>query len=572
MRNKATLIYPNRLIPFLSFIGIFTFCLPANAQESQPGGGRFSGSLEANANFFMKDAKIGAANTPQYEHQLFGADSWLNLNYSNWGFDFGLRFDLFNNSNLPNPVDSYTDEGIGRWYISKKIEKLDITAGYIYDQIGSGIIYRAYEERPLFIDNALLGVRLGYELTPDWKIKVFTGRQKNRFETYKSTLRGASLEGFVSGGDTSNWSLAPGIGVVSRTQSDEAVGQLLSTVATYTPQDTVSVKYNAYAFTAFNTLTVGNFSWYLEGAYKTPEVFFDPFAEKLNRNGEITLGKFVREPGTVLYSSMSYAAHGLGLVLEGKRTENFTFRADPFVSLNRGMINFLPPMTRQNTYRLTTRYNAATQELGELAVQADIRYAIKRKLSFNVNFSNITTLDDELLYREVYTEVQYKHKNKWQLLGGVQLQRYNQDIYEDKPGVPLVETLTPYFELLYKIDRKKAIRFEGQYMAVGDDPKANYKQDYGDWLFGLAEFTIAPHWTFTASDMFNITPGKNSPVDDSGHKESIHYPRLDIFYTHKSNRFSLSYVKQVEGVVCSGGICRLEPAFSGVKMTVNSSF
>lgn len=571
--NKTTFICPNSLIPLLSFIGIFAFCQPAAAQDAPaPSGGHISGSLQANGNFFIKDARIGAANTPQYEHQLAGADAWLNLNYSNWGFDFGLRFDLFNNSNLPNPVDSYTDEGIGRWFISKKIEKLDLTAGYIYDQIGSGIIFRAYEERPLFIDNALLGIRLGYELTPDWKVKVFTGRQKNRFETYHSVVRGASLEGFISGGDTSNWSLAPGIGIVSRTHSDEAVTQLLSTIATYTPQDTVSVKYNAYAFSVFNTLTAGNFSWYIEGAYKTPEVFFDPFVEKLNRNGEITLGKFVNEPGTVLYTSMSYAGGGFGVVLEGKRTENFTFRTDPFVSLNRGMINFLPPVTRQNTYRLTTRYNAATQELGELALQADIRYAPNRKWTFNVNFSNITTLEDELLYREIYTEAQYKSKNKWSVTGGLQMQRYNQDIYEDKPGAPLVETLTPYVDFLYKFDRKKALRLEAQYMAVGDDLKAKSKQDYGDWLFGLAEFTIAPHWSFTVSDMFNISPGKNSPVDDSGAKASIHYPRVDVYYTHKSNRFSLSYVKQVEGVVCSGGICRLEPAFSGVKMTVNSSF
>ena len=55
-------------------------------------------------------------------------------------------------------------------------------------------------------------------------------------------------------------------------------------------------------------------------------------------------------------------------------------------------------------------------------------------------------------------------------------------------------------------------------------------------------------------------------------EKAIHFPRFDIFYTYKTNRFSLSYVKQVEGVVCTGGICRLEPDFSGVKVTVNSTF
>jgi len=63
----------------------------------------------------------------------------------------------------------------------------------------------------------------------------------------------------------------------------------------------------------------------------------------------------------------------------------------------------------------------------------------------------------------------------------------------------------------------------------------------------------------------------SSPTSKSGFQK-IHYPRFDVFYNIKSNRFGLSYVKQVEGVVCTGGICRLEPAFSGVKFNVTSSF
>ena len=126
--------------------------------------GVFSGSFQGNGNFFIRDTAIGAANTPQYEHQLYGADAWLNLNYNQSGFNVGVRFDLFNNSNLLNPQGSYTAEGIGRWFIDKKIDKLHLSGGYLYDQIGSGIIFRAYEERPLLIDNALYGIRLALSL------------------------------------------------------------------------------------------------------------------------------------------------------------------------------------------------------------------------------------------------------------------------------------------------------------------------------------------------------------------------------------------------------------------------
>jgi len=98
----------------LFFIGFLFFCQIVYAQETTS---RFSGNLQSDASFFMRDSAIGAFNTPQYDRQLYGANSWLQLNYSNWGFDLGLRFDLFNNSNLLNPTGSYTAQGIGRWFI-----------------------------------------------------------------------------------------------------------------------------------------------------------------------------------------------------------------------------------------------------------------------------------------------------------------------------------------------------------------------------------------------------------------------------------------------------------------------
>ncbi|MCB0704689.1 MAG: hypothetical protein KDC34_05240 [Saprospiraceae bacterium] len=546
------------------------FLLLPVSQQAQDGG-RFSGNLEANGNFFRRDTVIGAANTPQYDNQLYGADAWLNMNYSNWGFDFGVRFDLFNNSNLLNPQGSYSDQGIGAWYINKNIDKLHIKAGYIYDQIGSGIIYRAYEQRALAIDNALVGLRLAYDLRPDWQVRVFTGRQKQQFALYGSVIKGMSIDGFISGGDEANWSIAPGFGIVNRTLDDGSMNSLIATLNTYLKKDAFVPVYNTYAFSVYNTLTAGKFSWYLEGAYKTKDAMNDEFLERETVSGDTIIGRFIDDPGTVVYTSIGYANKGWGITLEGKRTENFVFRTRPQEELFRGLINFLPPMARVNTYRLNARYTAAVQPLGEMAFQADVTYAPTRKLSFNANFSNITDLEGDLLYREIFTEVSVKKARKWQLLTGVQLQNYNQEVFEFKPGVPIVETVTPYADFLLRLPKKKSIRFEAQYMLTGEDH--GVKHDYGDWVFGLIEFGIAPHWTFTVSDMYNIGPGKRSPVDaETGEKLKIHYPRVDVFYTYNSSRFSLSYVKQVEGIVCTGGICRVEPAFSGVKMTVNSSF
>jgi hypothetical protein len=553
-----------RIFTLLIFLTLITQIVTAQDEV------RISGDLTMNGNFFFRDSAIGAANTPQYDRQLYGADAWLNLNFSYKGFDAGIRFDLFNNSNLLNPSGSYTDQGIGRWFLKKKIEKFGLYGGYIYDQIGSGIIFRAYESRPLGIDQALYGIQLSYDISPDWQVKAFTGRQKQQFNSYKSIIRGANLEGFITS-DSSNVTLSPGFGVIARTLDDASMNSLVANLNTYLKDDIFTPKYNSYAFTFYNTLSAGSFNWFVEAAYKTEDSFLDPWLERTTVSGDTVVGRFTNGSGSIFYTSLSYAKKGFGITLEGKRTENFTFRTRPQEDGNRGLINFLPPMTRLNTYRMTARYNAATQDLGELAFQIDARYAPSRKLSFNVNFSNITDLDDNLLYREIFTEVYYKYKRKWTLTAGVQRQQYNQEIYEVKPNVPLVETITPYFDFLYKMTRKKSIRFEAQYMTVGEDK--GVKHDYGNWLFGLIEVGLAPHWTFTASNMFNAAPGKNSPDENGdGIQEKLNYPRFDIFYAHNANRFSISYVKQVEGVVCSGGICRLEPAFNGVKIGVNSTF
>ncbi len=528
------------------------FIKNSNAQDNT---GRITGAFEAQGNFFQRDTSIGAFNTPQYDYQKFGAQSWLNLNYNNFGFDIGLRFDLFNNSNLLNPTGSYTAQGIGNWYIKRKVQKFDFAAGYLYDQIGSGIIFRSFEARPLAIDNALYGVSAAYHLSKDWKAKVFSGKQKKQFDSYEAVIKGFSLDGFIPVGDsTSTVSFAPGVGIVGRTFDKASVDQIVSAISTYTPQDSIGAQYNSYAFSAYNTLSAGNFSWYVEGAFKTKDVFFAPLAERTLANGDKALGKLQNKSGSVFYSSLSYAGHGLGLTIEGKRTENFTYRTNPFVSLNRGAINFLPPLTKQNTYRLTARYSPATQELGEQAIQVEARYKINKKIGIFVNFSDVSTLTNKRLYQEIFTELTYKEK-KYNIIAGVQTQRYNQEVYEFKPKVPMIQTFTPYIEVLYKFSRKKALRCELQYM--------NTKQDFGSWAFVLAEYSIAPHWVFTVSDMYNIHPKKTA---------DLHYPSFLVAYTEGSNRVSLSYVKQVEGVVCTGGICRLEPAFSGARLTLNSTF
>lgn len=548
-----------RTLILLVFTG---FCADLLAQEEFS----LSGSLESNGNFYIRDTTIGAANTPQYEHQQIGIETWLSVRAQIAGFEFGARYDIFANSALLNPQSSYTDQGFGSWYIGKKVGKLSIRGGYIYDQFGSGIIFRAYEERPLLIDNALVGLRLSYEISPDWTIKGIAGRQKNLFDLYTSVLTGANIEGFKSLGKEGKVTIAPGFGVIHKTLSDDQMEALAGTLSQYTPEDFIdSVPYNTLAFSAYNTLSAGRFSWYVEGAYKTEETIYDTYAKSTLWTGVESTGKFVLTNGYVFYTSLSYAGGGLGISGQYKRTSNFPFDADPFVTLNQGSINFLPPMSRVNTYRLTARYSPATQDLDEEAVTLDVRYAVSKNLSFLVNISHIIrpeAVENHDIYDELFTQFTLKKPKEWTMIGGIQFQRYDQELYQGKPGVPIVKTITPYIDYLWKITQKKSLRVEFQYM--------NTQQDHGSWLYALAEYSISPHWVFELSDMYNVAP--NEKPDGTGTAEKLHFPTAGVVYSAGSTRYALRYVKQVEGIVCSGGICRLEPAFSGFRLNVSSNF
>jgi hypothetical protein len=103
------------------------------------------------------------------------------------------------------------------------------------------------------------------------------------------------------------------------------------------------------------------------------------------------------------------------------------------------------------------------------------------------------------------------------------------------------------------------------------------KQDYGSWAYALLEYDLAPKWSISMSDMYNTVINRNPDNPNSSYpgfstKKAQNYYTIYAAYTKGPHRFSLAYVKQVDGINCSGGVCRYEPAFSGVKATITTSF
>lgn len=548
---------------FKLFAAACCFLLSTSA-FAQLGNGVLSGDLQLNQNFYLLDSSIfpnGNTIPPQYYQQLSSTEAWLNLNYRVDNFSFGMRFDLFQNSGLRNPQAAYTNQGIGYWYAQHKVDKLDITVGYFYDQFGTGVAFRAYEQRGQNLDYAMQGIRLKYYIDSSWTIKAFAGRQKNQFDFYPATIKGVQSEKQFAFND--NFNLTINTSVVNRTMDNATAQTILNNVNQQPISDRFDVKRNAFVYTGGINLTYKNFSLLSEYNYKTAEAMNDNKVDTLGPNSYSVRPVLVNRPGSVWLTSLSYSKSGFGVIAQYKRTDHFDWRTSPNEILNYGMVAFIPPVARMNTYRLVSRYSPATQLMGEQGFQLDLTKKLG-KHEIQMNISQSTDLRNQLLYRELYLEGKSKIGKKIRAVYGIQFLNYNFGTYQkqevagtlDNTGSRLVKAITPYLDITYRMNRKQSLRMELSHMST--------KQDYGSWWWGLLEYNVAPKYSFSIMDMWNY----GNPVKEM----RIHYYTIFAAMNLGKNRITAGYVKQVQGVICNGGVCRIEPAFNGFRLTLTSNF
>ncbi len=529
------------------FYGLFLCSIPCFSFAQ----GTITGDLMTNVNFFSRDSAIKANGNPLYDHLLSGGETWLSLRYNNnKGFTATLRGDAFQNSILLTPGQAFTGFGIGAWNVTKEFKDFRISFGYIYDQIGSGILFRSYEDRGLLIDNALVGLQLKYKLNEHITLKALSGQQKKVPTFFKSgenlyqpIIKAINVEGDYTFGNDIH--ITPGIGILNRTLDQSSMDIVVNNINNQALSTRFVPTYNTNAYTLYNTLNKGDFSWYAEAAFKSHEAI-------LKNNSLQDLS------GSVFYSTLGYAKKGIAINISGKRTENFVMRTSPNEILLRGMMNWQPVIARIRPQRVMSRYTPASQDISEVSLGSDVLISPNDHTSITLNYTHINTLGQNKLFREFFAEAEYRGIPKWTIEGGVQYLEYNKEVYQVVPNAGILYAFTPFTEITYKINRKKSIRTEFQYMST--------KQDYGSWLFALVEYNIAPKLSFALSDMYNIAPNHEMV------SKANHYYNCFVAFTKGANRFTAAYVKQVEGINCTGGVCRYEPAFSGFKIGITSSF
>lgn len=547
----------------LVLVALVAYINPAHAQDQGAEQrflerGQITGNFQLDAQYYSSDTLIGAADVP--EKVL--SNGFANLLYTNGKVTAGLRYESYQNALLGFPT-SYRGSGIPYRFVSFNSDRLEVTAGNFYDQFGSGLIFRSYEERGLGYDNAMDGFRAVYKPRKGVQLKGLIGKQRFYFNLGEGIVRAfdaeVSLNDAIEKWAESKTRVTVGGSFVSKYQADQNSQFVL-------PE-------NVGSYGGRINVLRGNYTFMAEYAYK----YNDPSQDNsyIYRHGE----------GLVLQAS--YAQKGFGISFSAKRIDNLSFRSDRGASLQDLQINFIPAFNRQHTYlMLATLYPYATQNVGEMGIQGELVYRVPKKsklggkygMGILVNYSlvhdikrnmlddlggerqaytsNFFEFGDERFFQDFNVELTKKFSKKFKGMLTYAYLEYNMDVLQGKSGKGLIESHVVVADMTYKLAKKHAIRTELQHMYN--------EEDLGDWAVGLVEYTFSPHWYVALIDQYNY--GNDNP------DQRLHYYFVSAGYTNKANRIMLNYGRQREGIFCVGGVCRNVPASNGFSISITSSF
>ena len=164
----------------LGSIWIFFSGISLAQTTTDPAPGIVSGNVSILFQSYQEDSLIGAV-VPASKS---GFNAFSNINYNQGNFSAGFRYESYLNSVLGFP-GRFKGSGLGyryaRWVDNER--GVDITIGNFYEQFGSGIVLRSYEERNLGLDNALDGFRIILTPFKPLKVKMLYGKQRLDFDS-----------------------------------------------------------------------------------------------------------------------------------------------------------------------------------------------------------------------------------------------------------------------------------------------------------------------------------------------------------------------------------------------------
>ena len=538
---------------------IAAFCCPlavaAQEDNAQQQGVTFSGSIQSDMLIPQNDEKIGAKKTEDFQ-----TNTYVDLQLQSRYVDAGARLEYLEHP-MPGFESDFKGWGVPNFWVKGRIEgerrSVDIALGTLYEQFGSGFILRTYEERSLGIDNSILGGRVTLKMLPGVTLKALTGVQRRYWKWDGGLITGADAEinvdQWIQSLLTHDMQLTVGGSWVNKYEEDEDIFA--------DPAHRYNLPKYVNAWDVRVNLNRGPWSVLVEYAHKSQDPSFDNL--------------YNYDDGHVAMFSGSYSKRGLSVLLQAKRSENMSFRSRRNMMGTSSFINHLPAFTLDHTYALAALYPYATQlASGEWAYQGELGYNFKRKtalggkygMNVKLNYSYVRSIQNawfkwgaDSYYQDLNVQLSRRLTSDFKLNLMYMNQRYNKTVIEGEGG--MIHSNIFVGDGMFQLAPKTKLRCELQYLQT--------KQDQGDWVFGLLELSLAPHWMFTVSDMWNCGDSDPEYYEENTH---YHYYQGLLTYNVKSHRVQLGYGRTRAGYNCSGGVCRYIPATKGFTLSYNYNF
>lgn len=528
--------------------------------------GQLSGSFETNSIYYVADTKMMDVASYAVPGDRFGSNNYLKLDYNYGRFSAGIQMEAYmpmlqGFNNIP---DAFHGFKLASKYVQWQDENFAILVGDIYDQFGNGLIFRSYEDRALGFNNSLEGVRGIYNFGNYVQFKGLYGRPRLYMDYEDSWIRGADLSvslADIFGLREAMFTLEGSyVNRYQKIDEDKSAEQVIS--------DQVRPNLNMYSgrlnldwkgITArFEYVTKGEKDLYSVGA------------------------KGNAAKGNVYLAELGYSHKGFSVLGSFRRLEHMGTLLSIYGEGTGNLLNYIPALTRQYTYLLTNLNPYQGTPEGEIGGQVDVYYSLRNKSArykywnLHANFSTYYTLKKQtgnktnLLWRDINVDVerQWNRSLKTSLL--LSRQEWSPD--HGTSGKTLASNIV-VGDVTYKFNPRYSLRAELQYL-YSDHVKPNDREladEAGtDWLAFLLEFNIAPKWSFFFSDMMNFD--RVYPENGVNVTSTIHYPSGGFSFTKSRTRIQLSFGRNRQGFVCSGGVCREQPAFTGVSLLLTSSF
>ncbi len=523
-------------------------------------------AIESNTSYYREDEVVEVA----VDTNQLRTNTYIKADYDFLdNFRATAQLELYERQALLDYSSIYEGTDLGTYALNYNNGTIDATIGHFYDQWGTGLAFRAFEDRQLGLNTAVLGGRVNIQPIEQLSITGMAGKQRLGFDLADSFLYGGNLEyGILTNDDES---LSVGGSLLFRTEDIAEDASMIHDEAT----SMISGRINYQK---------GNFNSSLEINRKSEEPLLDDVPQT-------QLLEDVLFPGNSVQLNLGYAKKRFGINGSFRRMEGMSFYSERFLQsdqFNQGVLNYIPALTKQQDYSLMNRYNYipvsavnfqfdfgdGINRAGEIGSQIDIFYQFaegsalggKHGTNVTLNLSRYYNIDADYdydtrsyenaklfgfgdkLYGDASLEIRKQFTDKHTQILTLFSQNENVNFLGVKSRVIA-------WEGLFQSGDTQSIRLEGQHKWADIEER--------NWWAATAEYSFSPALSVFASDMYNY----GNLIEDL----QYHNYNVGGSFTLGSTRADLMLGRRPSGLLCVGGVCRQVTAASGIHLNLTST-